>query len=106
MARSIRRRPLQRVIVAVVEALNVIAIEALVTDLHPGAERAHGRKLLNGKPDRLRRSGKATIAQRLSRPALAPSHEQLGGEAVVEWRSLPLGRHGHSPRCTARFDRS
>jgi len=32
----------------VIKALNVVAIEAFVTDLHPGAERAHGRKLLDG----------------------------------------------------------
>jgi hypothetical protein len=32
----------------VIKALNVVAIEAFVTDLHPGAERAHGGKLLDG----------------------------------------------------------
>ena len=50
---SIRPTPLQWVIVAFVKALNVVAIEALVTDLHPGAQRAHARKFLDGEPDRL-----------------------------------------------------
>src|SRR6516164_6514523 len=93
---SIRRRPSQWVIIALVEALNVVAIEALVTDLHPGAQRAHGRKLLDGKPNRLRRGGKAAIAQRLSRPALALAHEQLGGDAVVECGPA-VGRHSNVP---------
>jgi len=52
---------LQWVIVALVQALNVVAIEALVTDLHPGAQRAHARKFLDGEPDRLRCGRKAAI---------------------------------------------
>jgi hypothetical protein len=44
-----------------VQALNVVAIEALVTDLHPGAQRAHGRKFLDSEPDRLRCGRKAAI---------------------------------------------
>src|SRR6516165_2363209 len=101
----IRRTPLQRVIVALVKALDVVAIEALVTDLHPGTQRAHGRKFLDGEPDRLRCGRKAAIAQRLSCPALALAHEQLGGYAVVECHSLAVGRfcvhvefyHGNRP---------
>src|SRR5215510_5177981 len=93
------------VIVALVKALNVVAIEALVTDLHPGTQRAHGRKFLDGEPDRLRCGRKAAIAQRLSCPALALAHEQLGGYAVVECHSLAVGRfcvhvefyHGNRP---------
>ena len=65
-AQSLRRTPLQWEIVAVVKALNVVAIEALVADLHPGAQRAYGRQLLDGKPDRLRCGHKAAIAQPLS----------------------------------------
>ena len=72
---SIRPTPLQWVIVAFVKALNVVAIEALVTDLHPGTQRAHGRKFLDGEPDRLRCGRKAAIAQ-LSWLALALAHEQ------------------------------
>ena len=76
---SIRQTPLQWEIVALVKALNVVGIEAFVTDLHPGAQRAHGRKFLDSEPDRLRCGRKATIAQQLSRPTLALAHEQLGG---------------------------
>src|SRR5712664_3934918 len=60
---------------ALVKALNVVTIEALVTDLHPGTQRAHGRKFLDGEPDRLRCGRKAAIAQRLACPALALAHE-------------------------------
>src|SRR5262245_62492936 len=45
---------------------------------HPGTQRAHGRKVLDSEPDRLRRGRKTTVAQRLSCPALALAHEQLG----------------------------
>src|SRR6516164_5913953 len=102
---SIRQTPLQWVIVALVKALNVVAVEALVTGLHPGAQRAHGRKFLDSEPDRLRCGRKAAIAQRLSCPGLALAHEQLGGYAVVECHSLAVGRfcvhvefyHGNRP---------
>src|SRR5262249_3122348 len=83
---------LQWVTVALVQALDVVAIEALVTDLHPGTQRAHGRKFLDSEPDRLRCGRKAAIAQRLSCPALALAHEQLGGDAVVESHGLAGGR--------------
>src|SRR5262249_41638373 len=80
LSQLIRRTPLQWVIVALVQALDVVAIEALVTDLHPGTQRAHGRKFLDSEPDRLRCGRKAAIAQRLSCPALALTHEQLGAD--------------------------
>src|SRR5215467_1732962 len=83
----IRWSPLQWIIVALVKPLNVVAIEALVTDLHPGTQRAHGRKFLDGEPDRLCCGRKAAIAQLLS-PTLALAHEQFGGYAVVECHSL------------------
>src|SRR5262245_40007899 len=89
-SQSLRQTPLQWEIVALVKALNVVAIETFVTDLHPGAQRAHGRKFLDGEPDRLRCGRKAAIAQRLSLPALALSHEQLGGYAIVKWSGLGL----------------
>src|SRR6266511_2553913 len=71
--------------------------KCFVTDLHPGAQRAHGRKFLDGKPDRLRCGRKAAIVQRLSWPTLALAHEQLGGYAVVECHSLAVGRHMDVP---------
>jgi len=60
-SQSLRQTPLQREIVALVKALNVVAIEAFITDLHPGPQRAHGRKFLDGEPDRLRCRCKATV---------------------------------------------
>src|SRR5262249_8853627 len=59
---SFRQTPLQWVIVALVKALNVVAIEALGTDLHPGTQRAHGRQFLDTEPDRLRCGRKAATA--------------------------------------------
>src|SRR5215470_2179558 len=44
------------------------------------------------EPDRLRCGRKAAIAQRLSCPALALAHEQLGGYAIIECHSLAVGR--------------
>src|SRR5262249_60955061 len=76
-----------------------VAIEALVADLHPGAQR-DGRQLLDGEPDRLRCRRKAAIAQRLSWPALALCHEQLGGDAPVEKTGAGLSKR--SPPCPAR----
>src|SRR5262245_48728506 len=87
----IRRTPLQWVIVALVQALNVVAIEALVTDLHPGTERAHGWKSLDSEPDRLCCGRKTAVAQRLSCPALALGHDQVGRYAVIECHSLAVG---------------
>src|SRR5262250_4033207 len=99
-SQSLRRTPLQWEIVAVVKALNVVAIEALVADLHPGAQRAYGRQLLDGKPDRLRCGHKAAIAQPLSWATLALCNEQLGGNAVVEWLGFDL--YKSPPACSAR----
>src|SRR5262249_61534762 len=83
-SQSLRQTPLQWEIVAVVKALNVVAIEALVADLHPGAQRAYGRQLLDGKPDRLRCGRKAAIAQPLSWATLALCNEQLGGDGGLQ----------------------
>src|SRR5260370_36098165 len=99
-SQSVRQTPLQWEIVALVKALNVVAIETFVTDLHPGAQRAHGCKLLDGEPDRLRCGRKAAIAQRLSGSALALSHEQLGGDVAVGWSGVPL--YNSLPPCFAR----
>jgi hypothetical protein len=61
---------LQWEIVALVKALNVVAIEALVTDLH---KRAHGWKFLDGEPDRLRCGRKAgDSAAVVARPCACP----------------------------------
>jgi hypothetical protein len=58
-SQSVRQTPLQWEIVALVKALNVVAIETFVTDLHPGAQRAHGRKFLTAN-----RIASAAVAKR------------------------------------------
>src|SRR6266567_1954278 len=103
-SQSVRQTPLQWEIVALVKALNV-AIETFVTDLHPGAQRAHCCKLLDGEPDRLRCGRKAAIAQRLSGSALALAQEQLGGYAVVECHSLAVGRFAFMLNSITEVDR-
>src|SRR5262249_42866342 len=62
--------PSQRIFVALVKALNAVAIVAFVADLHRGAQRVHGRKFLDRESDRLRCGRKPAIAQRLPRPTL------------------------------------
>src|SRR5262249_13639905 len=85
--------PSQRIFVALVKALDAVAIVAFVTDLHLGAQRADGRKFLDHESDCLRCGRKPAIAHRLPRPTLALGHEQLGRCAVVECRGLIFGRH-------------
>jgi hypothetical protein len=62
---SLRQTPLQWKIIALVKALNVVAIEAFVTDLHPGAQRAHGREAprrQTGSPPLRSQSGDSAAA--------------------------------------------
>src|SRR5262249_5699601 len=99
LSQSLRQTCFHGVNCCLVKALNVVAIEALVTDLHPSAQRAHGRKFLDGEPDRLRCGRKAAIVQGLSWPAFALCHEQLGRYAVVECHSLAVGGHIDAPTC-------
>src|SRR6185436_1119700 len=75
---------LQGIIAALVQALNGVPVEPFVADLHPGAQRTHRGKIFDREADGFCRGGKAPIAQRLPRTALALGHEQLGWCAVVE----------------------
>jgi hypothetical protein len=59
----------KRIIVPLIQSADVVAAETLVSDLHPGAERTHRRKIFDRKADGFCGRGKATIAQRLPRPA-------------------------------------
>src|SRR5262249_62253535 len=90
--RSIQQTPSQRIFVALVKALNAVAIVAFVTDLHLGAQRADGRKFLDHESDRLRCGRKPAITQRLPRPTLALGHEQLGRCGVAACQGLIVGR--------------
>ena len=53
----------KRIIVPLIQSADVIAAKTLVSDLHPGAERTHRRKIFDRKADGFRGRGKATIAQ-------------------------------------------
>src|ERR1700745_886312 len=67
-----------RITGAVVEAPDVIAVKALVSDLHPRAQRHNSRQFFHRKANGLRRGGKAPITERLTCPALALRHEEFG----------------------------
>jgi hypothetical protein len=60
--------------------VNILTVEALVSDLHPGAERTDRRKIFDSKTDRLRRCRKATIAKPLPRTPLTLCHNSSAGE--------------------------
>src|SRR5438270_5009845 len=74
----------ERKVTTVIEAVDVVTIEPVVAYLHPGAERAHGRKILDCETDGLRRCSETTITERLARAAFALRHEQFGRRAVIE----------------------
>ena len=54
-----------------------VAVETFVPNLHVGAKRVDGGKILNREADRFRRRGEATITESL-RTAFASCHEQFG----------------------------
>ena len=58
-SQSLRQTPLQWEIVALIKPLNVVAIEAFVTDLHSGAQRAHA-----GSSSTANRIASAAVAKR------------------------------------------
>jgi hypothetical protein len=87
--KTLTRRPaLQRKFAAVIEPVDVVAVETFIAHLHPGAERAHGWKVLYCETDRLCRCRKTAIAERLARPTFALRHEQFGWRAVIELHRL------------------
>src|SRR6185312_14600415 len=100
-----RRPPLQGISAAVIKPLHGVAVEALVADLHPGAQRTHRGKVFDCEANRLCRGREAPIAQRLPRAALALGHEQFGGCAVVECHGLlsgpsrTMGSDAREPSC-------
>ena len=98
---SIRRRPLQWVIVALVKALNVVAVEALVTDLHPSAQRAPPevpRRRTGSPPLRLQSDDSAAVVVAALR--LAQNEEPAQPERIEESSCLPWG---NASRLNARI---
>ena len=79
---------MQRVIVALVEALNVFAIEAFVADLHPSAERAHSRKFaltrFAEKPDAAASCHESRLSSPQSPPLLVGGPDlEVGDHQIV-----------------------
>src|SRR5262249_10276430 len=70
----------QRIAIPFVQAMDFIAVIAVVTDQHPRAERPHGGEFFDCEPNGLRCCGEATIAKPLPRTTLA-----LGGETFGRW---------------------
>jgi hypothetical protein len=50
---SSTQQSVQRIITGVVKAADVVAIEALITDLHPRAERSESRETFDSKSNSL-----------------------------------------------------
>ena len=46
--------------------MDVVTVEAFISNLHPRAERADGGKILDSEADSIRGSGEATIIERLA----------------------------------------
>jgi hypothetical protein len=61
----------QRIIAAFVQLMDVVTVEAFISNLHPRAERADGGKILDSEADSIRGSGEATIIERLALATLA-----------------------------------
>ena len=71
-----------------VEALDIFLIEALVSDLHPGAECSNCRKIFNHEADRLGSRRKTTADKPRTRRTFALSHKQFGRYPIVEGYDL------------------
>src|SRR5262249_16929596 len=70
--------------------MDVIAVKALVSHLHPGTQSANGGQFFHHEANCLCCGRKATVLERLTRARLAFGHEQFGCRRVVE-------RHDHWP---------
>ena len=71
LVRLLARSSSQRIIVILVQAMDFLAVETRVSDLHPRAERTDCRKILDREADRRRGRGKATVAEPLPGTTLA-----------------------------------
>lgn len=81
--------------------MDILTVEAVVSDLHPCAESANSGKVFDREANGLRGRGEATIAKLLPRTALALSHEQFCRQAVVK-RHTRLQQQAGSNRLRAR----
>jgi hypothetical protein len=68
-----------RIAVALIQAPDVIAIEAIISNSHPCAERADSWKIFNRETNCLCRAGEPAITERLTHAGLALFwYEQFG----------------------------
>jgi len=81
----------QRIIAALVQPMDAVAVETFVPNLHVGAKRVDGGKILNREANRFRRRGEATITESL-RTSFAPCHEQFGWHLIVDFMLSPAAR--------------
>jgi len=81
---------MRRIIAYLVETMDIVAVKALVANLHPGAERADRRKVLDGEADGFR--GGSELARRVgdSQTALVSLSCQLPSSRRCALTARPL----------------
>src|SRR3974377_724100 len=78
----------QRIIITLVQAMDFLAAETLVSDLHPCLERTDCREIFHGETDGLRCCGEATITEPLPQTTPTLGGEQFGRQGVVKHHDL------------------
>src|SRR5262245_22477354 len=78
----------QRVVGAVVELPDTVAVETLLFHFQIGAQKQFRRQFLNGEADRLRGGRKSLVTDRTARLAAA-ARKKFGRGAVVDHRQTP-----------------
>src|SRR2546421_8013095 len=86
-----RLAPGQRIGVAIVQPPDPVPIEPLLSDLEIGAGQCLGRKLFDGKSDRLGGACKPPVAKCRALVLAVIGREQLGLSGVIEAARLPYG---------------
>jgi hypothetical protein len=81
---------------ALVEAMDVFPIEVLVSNLHPSAEGANWRKILNGEADCLSGRREMTPYESGTRSTPALCHEQFGWLSVIKGHNLSIPKRALS----------
>ena len=85
--------PLKRISATLIQLANLVAIESLVSDLHPSAKCPDCGHLLDCKSDSLGSRGEATVMGRRAPPdTLVLWHKQLGRRVVVKRHADQIAR--------------
>src|SRR5215471_2133205 len=74
--------------------MDFLAVETLLSDLHPRAERAHCGKLFHCETNSLRCCGEATITERLTRATFAFRHTCVDFRPYLGCREKPANKGG------------